>query len=226
VWAPSLLQRGDRYVLYYTTRDSSSGAQCISYALGDEPGGPFTDTTTAPFICPADGGAIDPEPFVDSNGTPYLLWKNYDGQTGIMAQQLGPDGTTLVGPTQLLAVADQPWEAGIVEAPTMLAAGGRYFLFYSGNAWDTADYAIGYAVCTSPMGPCVKPTASPWLTGSPTAQGPGSPSVFLDEKGDTWLAFHSWVGGKVGYPGGARNLFVVRFAITPQGRPVLTSPDE
>jgi len=32
------------------------------------------------------------------------------------------DGASLVGPTQLLAVADQGWEAGIVEAPTMLAA--------------------------------------------------------------------------------------------------------
>lgn len=225
VWAPSILPRGDKYVLYYTTRAASSGAQCISYALGDAPGGPFTDSTTSPFICPAGGGAIDPEPFVDANGTPYLLWKNYDGQTGIMAQQLGADGTSLTGPTQLLAVADQPWEAGIVEAPTMLAAEGRYFLFYSGNDWDTADYAIGYAVCSSPMGPCVKPTTSPWLTGTPTAQGPGSPSVFRDEQGATWLAFHSWVGGRVGYPQGARNLFVVRFAIA-NGAPVLTSPNE
>jgi hypothetical protein len=225
VWAPSLLPRGDTYVLYYTTRVASSGAQCISYALGDDPGGPFTDTSSGPFICPADGGAIDPEPFVDSNGTAYLLWKNYDGQTGIMAQQLAPDGTSLVGPTQLLAVADQAWEAGIVEAPTMLAANGQYFLFYSGNDWDTADYAIGYAVCRGPMGPCVKPSPTPWLTGTPTAQGPGSPSVFRDEKGDTWLALHSWVGGKVGYPQGARNLFVVRFTIA-NGAPVLTSPDE
>jgi Glycosyl hydrolases family 43 len=225
VWAPSVLRRGDRYVLYYTTRVSSTGAQCISYALGDDPGGPFADSSSGPFICPAGGGAIDPEPFVDGDGTVYLLWKNYDGRTGIMVQRLAPDGTSLVGPTRLLAVADQPWEAGIVEAPTMLAAGGRYYLFYSGNEWDTADYAIGYAVCTSPMGPCVKPNQTPWLTGTASAQGPGSPSVFRDEHGDTWLALHSWVGGKVGYPQGARNLFVVRFAITPQGQPVLTSPN-
>ena len=75
------------------------------------------------------------------------------------------------------------------------------------------------------MGPCTKPNQTPWLTGTPTAQGPGSPSVFRDEKGDTWLALHSWVGGKVGYPQGARNLFVVRFTINPQGQPVLTSPN-
>jgi beta-xylosidase len=221
VWAPSLLARPNGYVLYYTTLDSSTHEQCISYALGKKPGGPFVDTTTAPFICPAGGGAIDPDPFVDPSGRVYLLWKNYDGQTGIMGQQLSADGLQLVGPPAVLAQADQGWEAGIVEAPTMLASGGKYFLFYSGNDWDTANYAISYAVCTTPLGPCTKPNAGPWLTGSPTAQGPGSPSVFTDDKGNTWLALHSWVAGKVGYPGGARNLFVVEFSIV-NGAPVLT----
>ncbi len=75
------------------------------------------------------------------------------------------------------------------------------------------------------MGPCVKPNQTPWLTGTASAQGPGSPSVFRDEKGDTWLALHSWVGGKVGDPQGARNLFVVRFTIA-NGTPVLASPNE
>jgi len=120
-----------------------------------------------------------------------------------------------------MAGADQAWEAGVVEAPTMLAANGSYHLFYSGNDWNTANYAIGHAVCTSPLGPCTKPNPGPWLTSSPTAQGPGSPSVFADEQGETFLALHSWVRGKVGYPQGARNLFVVRFAIG-NGLPVLT----
>ncbi len=224
VWAPSLLARPSGYILYYTTRNRATGRECISYARGKEPGGPFVDSTAGPFICPATGGAIDPEPFIDADGTVYLLWKNYTsgtGRTGIMSQRLAPDGLSLVGPQALLATADQAWEAGVVEAPTMLAADGKYYLFYSGNDWDTANYAISYAVCTAPLGPCVKPNDGPWLTSSPTAQGPGSPSVFTDDQGDTWLALHSWVHGKVGYPQGARNLFVVRFGIV-NGLPVLT----
>jgi hypothetical protein len=221
VWAPGLLARPGGYVLYYTTRPKGSSTECLSYALGKEPGGPFVDASTGPFVCPAGGGAIDPNPFVDADGRVYLLWKNYGGQTGIMAQELAADGTSLVGPATLIAQADQAWEAGIVEAPTMLAQGGRYYLFYSGNDWNTANYAVGYAVCASPLGPCTKPNPGPWLTSSPTAQGPGSPSVFTDEQGSTWLALHSWVGGKVGYPQGARNLFVVHFAIV-NGAPVLT----
>lgn len=221
VWAPALLERPDGWILYYATRNTSTGAQCISYAKGASPDGPFVDSTTEPFICPADGGAIDPNPFVAADGTVFLLWKNYDGETGVMGQQLSADGLTLVGPAQLLIQADQAWEKGIVEAPTMLAANGAYYLFYSGNDWVTANYAVSYAVCSSPLGPCTKPRSDPWLTSGPNAQGPGSPSVFTDEAGDTWLALHSWVGDKVGYPGGARNLFVVRFAIV-NGQPVLT----
>ena len=221
VWAPSVLPRPGGYVLYYTTRSASTGAQCVSYALGKNPGGPFVDSSTGPMVCPAGGGAIDPDPFVAADGRVYLLWKNYDGQTGIMGQELSADGRTLTGPAQLLAPAGQPWEAGVVEAPTMLANGGNYYLFYSGNDWKTANYATSYAVCTSPLGPCTKPNPEPWLTSSPTAQGPGSPSVFTDEHGNTWLALHSWVKGKVGYPQGARSLFVVRFALV-NGRPVLT----
>ncbi len=221
VWAPALLPRPGGYVLYYTTQDKGTGRECISYALGTRPQGPFVDHTTGPLICPAGGGAIDPNPFVDASGTAYLLWKNYDGFTGIMGQPLAADGRSLVGTAQPMLQADQPWELGIVEAPTMLAApDGRYYLFYSGNNWDTANYAISYAVCTSPLGPCAKPRQSPWLTSSPTAQGPGSPSVFFDDHEATWLALHSWVGNKVGYPQGARNLFVVRFAIV-DGAPVL-----
>ena len=71
------------------------------------------------------------------------------------------------------------------------------------------------------MGPCTKPNQQPWLTSTPTAKGPGSPSVFTDEDGNTWLALHSWGRGPVGYPDGARSLFVVRFAIV-NGAPVLT----
>jgi hypothetical protein len=43
--------------------------------------------------------------------------------------------------------------------------------------------------------------------------------VFVDEHGQLWLALHAWVRGKVGYPQGARNLFVVRLTFA-DGTPV------
>ena len=219
VWAPAVLQRPGGFVLYYATRVAATGQQCLSSALSGRPEGPFVDGSTGPFQCPPGGGAIDPEPFVASDGRTYLLWKNYDGQTGIVGQELAADGRSLVGPMHLMLTADQPWEAGIVEAPTMVEHDGRYYLFYSGNDWATANYAIGYAVCDSPVGPCTKPSPTPWLGSTPSAQGPGSPDVFADSQGQLWIALHSWVRGKVGYPGGARNFFVVRLTFV-NGTPV------
>jgi beta-xylosidase len=92
----------------------------------------------------------------------------------------------------------------------MVGYEGRYYLFYSGNNWSTAGYAIGYAVCASPTGPCTKPADGPWLASTSRAEGPGGEDVFVDPQGQLWMAVHAWVHGKVGYPQGARNLFVFR----------------
>jgi hypothetical protein len=88
---------------------------------------------------------------------------------------------------------------------------GRHYLFYSANDWRTADYTVGYAVCETPLGPCAKPAHSPWLAASNGAHGPGGAELFRDRDG-VWMVVHGWVGGRVGYPDGARNLFVLRVA--------------
>lgn len=214
VWAPSVLARGDRYVLYYTL-GMPDGRQCISVAVGSDPDGDFVDRSPAPLICPEGHWAIDPSPFVAADGRAFLSWKAGDAG-GIVASELSPDGLGLVGEVRTLAEADQAWEAGVVEGPSMVEDRGRYFLFYSGNDWRTANYAVGYAVCRSPLGPCTKPADGPWLSASDGAQGPGGPELFRDESG-LWMVVHAWVGDEVGYPDGARNLFVLRVLFTPAG---------
>lgn len=222
VWAPSVLARPGGYVLYYATALANDPQrQCLSRATSTSPEGPFVDDSTGPLACPAGGGAIDASPFVDADGRAYLLWKSYGDNDGIVVQELTPDGLGLTGPMQRLLRADRGWEAGLIEAPSMVAHDGRYYLFYSGNDWNTANYAIGYAVCDSPTGPCSKPTDGPWLVSTDKAQGPGGEEVFLDAQGRTWLVLHAWVRGKVGYPNGARNLFVVRLEFV-NGAPTAT----
>jgi beta-xylosidase len=209
VWAPSVLQRGSLFVLYYATPPKGSSGLCISAAIAARPAGPFVDRSPGPMVCPP-RGAIDPSPFVDVTGQAYLLWKN-DGPTrSIASQALDPTGLRLVGAPATLLTADQPWEDHVVEAPSMVRDGNRYYLFYSGGRWNTASYAIGYAVCAGPSGPCTKPLARPWLAASFTAQGPGGQEFFTDPSGQLWMVLHAWVDGNVGYPLGARNLFVLR----------------
>jgi len=218
VWAPAVLPRPDGFVLYYATLVDGSNRECLSSAFSTAPGGPFVDDSNGPLVCSPDGGAIDASPFVDAGGQPYLLWKS-DATKGIVAQALAPDGRSLVGDPQPLVQADQSWEAGVVEAPSMVGYEGRYYLFYSGNNWSTPSYAVGYAVCDTPLGPCTKPANGPWIASTPKAQGPGGEEVFTDQQGQTWMALHAWVGGRVGYPDGARNLFVVKLSFV-DGTPV------
>ncbi|MGA3146399.1 MAG: glycoside hydrolase family 43 protein [Acidimicrobiales bacterium] len=219
-WAPAVAFIGGNYLLYYAAlvAGPGGGEECISVATATQPQGPFTDDSTAPLECqPSLGGSIDPSPFIDTDGKVFLVWKS-DGGTGpatIWSEQLNPTGTAFVAgasPTQLLG-PDQAWEAGVVEAPDLVTSGGRYFLFFSGNNWNSADYAIGVATCTGPLGPCTEPLSEPLLAGSPKMEGPGGADVFTDTSGSYWIAFHAWTGGAVGYPN-SRDLYLRRLDLS------------
>jgi len=228
VWGPSVLRRGPRFVLYYATTDAASGRQCISLAVADEAQGPFKDTSTGPMVCPTElGGAIDPSTIVTTDDQAYLLWKA-DGNccglpTAIYAQPISDDGLSVTGPAQELLDSTQPWEAGIVEGPAMFEHEGAYYLFYAGNEWNTANYAIGYAICESPRGPCRRPLDRPWLGSSKQAAGPGSPELFTDGAGQLRMVFHAWLNGTVGYRSGSfRSLYSVAITFD-EGSPVAVS---
>jgi len=216
-WAPGVLQRDDEYILYYVARHTEAGRQCISYAVSDSPEGPFVDPGQHPFICQLDeGGSIDPEPFTDQDGVHYLLWKN-DGNccnlpVWIYAQRLSDDGRTLVGEPQRLITRDQAWEEPLIENPSMHYHQGAYHLIYSANRWDGGDYAVGYARCESPLGPCVKPQDGPIMASIGRTVGPGGASFFTDYNNNVWIAYHAWTIPKVGYPVGQRRLHLARVA--------------
>jgi beta-xylosidase len=201
VWAPEVIQVGDQFLLFYTAHDKASGKQCIGLAVTDTLERPFRDPHDAPFICQTDeGGSIDASPFRDADGTLYLYWKN-DGNccmqaTYLYVQTLSEDGMTLTGePVQLLR-NDEPWEGGVVEAPTMLPYDGRYYAFFSGNGYAGEKYAVGYAVCETPMGPCEDAEENPILasdlTTTPLVVGPGHQTLIVDDTGQWWIVYHVW----------------------------------
>jgi beta-xylosidase len=211
---PSVLVRGHAYVLYYSARVTASGANCLSVAFATRPAGPFVDHSAAPLVCPP-GGAIDPSVFVAASGQAFLIWKNYDA---IVSQPLSADGASLIGTPSSLLTASQPWQDGSVEGPSMVGFAGRYYLFYAGNHWQTAGYAIGYATCATPAGSCVD-VPGPWLTSGKGVQGPGAPGFFTDPSGQQWMSLAAWLNHRVGYPWGGRDLFVLKMSF-PDGLPV------
>ena len=226
-WAPAVLARDAHYVLYYTVRHRASGLQCVSLATADRPQGPFADRSGEPFIFQFDrGGSIDPSPFVDDDGASYLLWKSDDNALGrppaLWGSRLADDGLSLTGPVSRLLDQDRAWELPAIEAPAMVRAEDRCFLFYSANWWESDRYAVGYATCREVLGRCRKATRwGPWVSSTADAAGPGGQEFFTDATGGLWMAYHAWDRTRVGYAaGGARSLWTDRVTFV-DGRPVL-----
>jgi hypothetical protein len=224
MWAPDVFKAGNHYVMWFTTRDVNRtnpdgvDSQCIGNATSDSALGPFVPGP-APVIC-QQWGSIDPRSFVDADGSRWLVWKadtNADKSqvlpTKVWSQRLGSDGTTLLGAPIPIAVATQPWEQNLIEAPDMVLSGGKYYLFFSGNASDVPQAAIGYMVCKGIRGPCADTRTKPLLASNAQGQGPSEESLFT-QNGITWLLYTPTATYKpFAYP----YLAIARVAFGPKG---------
>jgi beta-xylosidase len=207
-WAPEVIRHGNRFLLYFTAKERRSELQCVGVATGTDPLGPFTSTATEPLVCQREiGGTIDPHVFRDADGQLYLYYKN-DGNhpqfrrpTDIFVQRLAPDGLALAGEPVALLRNDRPWEAHVIESPTMVRQGDRYVLFFSANhfGWEPhqrlSPYAMGYANCTGPMGPCRDHPGNPILHSynnrrAGCLSGPGHQALF-EAGGRQFIVFHA-----------------------------------
>ncbi len=219
-WAPTVARNASgQYVMFYTARQTSSGLQCIGRAIAAAPTGPFYDTGFGPAVCQKpEGGSIDPDIFTDDNGNAYLLWKG-DGHAhgdvpALWSQPLGPSLSLEGTPTPLLVAGDQRWQHGVIEGPAMAEINHAFYLFYSGNNYDTSSYAIGFALCAGPSGPCADSRDNPVLRSSPGMQGPGGPTFFSSPTGALLMGFAAW-SSTVGYEnGGYRALYIASVHLT------------
>lgn len=207
-WAPEVLPHDGGYLLYFTAKEQKSGLQCVGVAAAKDPRGPFVSKAAQPLVCQHKlGGTIDPHAFRDHDGKLYLYYKN-DGNhpdfrkpTDIFVQPLTPDGLRLAGGETALLRNDRPWEAHVIESPTMTRQGERYVMFFSANHFGWEDhqrlspYAMGYANCTGPMGPCTDAPNNPILysynkRGFGCLSGPGHQALF-ETGGRQFIVFHA-----------------------------------
>ena len=204
-WAPGVVKLGSTWIMY-TSWEVYAGRRCISVATSSSPQGPFVDPNPFPLVCDPDpGGSIDPEPFVDSNGQAYLLWKatGFPGSapTTIKSQPIGSDGRFLPGSSAtVLLQTELPWDGNSIENPSMVKYQGQYWLIYSGNEWQSANYRMGQALCAGPSGPCGRTSASPLIDNTATQWSPGGGSMFLDQAGRLRLIYQYWNAPYTSYP--------------------------
>jgi beta-xylosidase len=207
-WAPEVFRIGDKWMLYYTASSRAHDMQCLGVATADDPKGPFRDALNRELICQTKlGGTIDANVFRDADGKLYIYYKN-DGnrvraRTYIWGQQLAPDGLSVIGDPVQLIDDKARWKDRVVEAPTMVRIPSGYQMHYSAGffGWNPEEgglspYAMGYANCAGPLGPCKDAPENPILHSFKDREagcisGPGHQSLF--KVGDrTFLAFHAW----------------------------------
>jgi beta-xylosidase len=216
-WAPSVVQINGTYVMWYAARSKTSGHHCLGVARAASPDGPFVDVRT-PYCRDAQGGVIDPSPFVDSNGQRYLTYKTEDSGGRIYAANLSSDGTQLLREGFLLG-NNGGWEQPRIEGPNLVRSSSGLFLFYSAGSWDSANYRVGVAKCDGPLGPCNRVYSTAVLSSRGSTVGPGGQTPFVDAGNALRLAFHAWTSPGVGYSaGGARSLRVLTIS-WPNGTP-------
>lgn len=207
-WAPEVMRVGGQWLLYYTAAHAKKSMQCIGVAIAASPKGPFIDNTAEPLVCQSEeGGSIDASPFRDTDGKLYIYYKSDGNAVGkhsfIWGQRLTDDGLKLVGEPVALMRDDQKWEWQLVEAPSMVKAPAGYQMFYSAAyyGWDypkerLSNYAIGYANCAGPLGPCTDAPDNPLLHSfndrdAGCLSGPGHPAIFQVGQRH-FMAFHAW----------------------------------
>lgn len=131
-------------------------------------------------------------------GTPAAEAALQATRTPIFAQRLSPDGLGLSGERHIVLVNDLDWEGHLIEGPWLSEQQGRYYLFYAGNDFSTAEYGIGAAVSETPFGP-FKKMARPLLRSTASWSGPGHPSLAPGLDGTPNLFFHAFRPGQAGY---------------------------
>jgi beta-xylosidase len=238
-WAPEVIRLGNRWLLYYTARNKARQTQCVGVAVAPSPYGPFRDSSKQPLVCQYGiGGTIDAHPFRDSDGRLYLYYKSDENSvrrpyTDIWGQRLSPDGLRVIGrPVPLVRNERESWEHHVVEAPTMLRTENGYVLLFSANhyGWESNErlspYAIGYARCRTPLGPCSDAKENPILYSynDPRAgclSGPGHQVVFT-ARGRRYIAFHAWATRGDCRPAEPRerNMYIAPFSLE-RGSPVI-----
>lgn len=188
VWAPDVFHdRGEnRFYLYYTV-DDPDGGKLVGVATSADPLGPFVDGGTLVK------NAIDAHLFRDDDGAMYLYYCDLSPGFNRIAVRTMANPRTLKGEPIVLISPTDPWErhgGPVAEGPWMLKRNGNYYLMYSGSGANTPDYAIGYAVSKSPLGPFTKHPGNPVARRGNGVYGPGHHCVVSGPDGRLWMIYH------------------------------------
>lgn len=190
VWAPSIVQHDGWYYLFFGANDIQNDRETggIGVARARTPAGPFKDLLGRPLIDRFHNGAqpIDQMVFEDRDGSFYIV---YGGWGHCNIAKLNADFTGVV-PFADGTTFREITPAGYVEGAFMLRKGDRYYFMWSEGGWTGPDYAVAYAVGTSPFGPFER-VGRILQQDSTVATGAGHHSVIQSPTSKRWyIVYH------------------------------------
>lgn len=209
-WAPEVYHIGDLYYMYYSAEEHF----CV--ATSRSPLGPFVQQEKVPM---REEKGIDNSLFIDDDGTPYLLFVNFDNGNEIWIAELQDDLVHLKpGTGRFVIKMSQEWEKvwpSVNEGPFIVKHKGVYYLTYSANSYESPAYGMGYATATSLQGPWTKFDGNPVLQFAGGFDGTGHHALFIDNQGQRRIVFHSH-----NRPGRIqpRVIHIGSYGFTPDGR--------
>jgi beta-xylosidase len=204
-WAPDCIERNGTWYFYFCARGK------IGVATGKSPAGPFKDALDKPLL--EKGGAvhtnaIDPYPFIDTDGQ---AWLYYGNGTPCQAVKLKPDMITLDGDPVDIPLKE--FREGIV----VFKRAGKYYFMWSIDDARSPNYRVGWGISDSPTGP-VKTSEKDFivLQKNGPAVATAHHSVLNIPGTDRWyVAYHRHaIPGGSGYQ---RETCLVRMEFNPDG---------
>ncbi|MEE1005070.1 MAG: family 43 glycosylhydrolase [Bacteroidaceae bacterium] len=190
-WAPEVYRIGNKYIMYYSANEHLYAATATS------PKGPFKQVGSYQMEkLIGNEKCIDSHVFIDEDSTAYIFFVRFTDGNCIWQAKLSDDFITPVeGTLRKCFAASQSWElkmGRINEGPNIIKQGRRYYLTYSGNHYESQDYAVGYAYTTNiATGTWTKSTNNPILRRWDDLVGTGHHSLFYDKEGTLRIVFHT-----------------------------------
>ncbi len=210
-WAPECHALDGSYALFFSANQRGKRREGqetfrIGVALAKHPLGPFEKPLDRPIFDPG-------YPIIDANvfmhrGQKYLYYSRccYEHRVGDLEESwvygapLKDDLSGVAGEPALLLRPQQPWEGRSAaatgrrwnEGSFLYPVGNKFGMTFSANYFAQTEYAVGYALGESPLGPFEKSPGNPLLESRGEVVGPGHSCFVTGPEGRTYMVYHAY----------------------------------
>lgn len=164
-WAPEVYFVNGTYYMLYTAEEH------LALATADSPLGPFRKAGDGFLLAEH---SIDGSLLFDDNGKIYMYYA-HAGAKGecLFVTEMEPNLLHCKEGTKKQLSVPEGWEDAVNEGPTVLRHNGTYYLTYSGQSYESANYGVGCMTASSPTGPFTRDKTNPVLQSNLASPGCG-----------------------------------------------------